>query len=1147
MVLDRAQRAAFEHATSSRVASIVGPPGCGKSFAGSELARAILAATQETLLVVCYTNHALDQFLCHLLDRNEQRIVRIGGKSKEVRLEPYSLNKLKQTRKEDRDAPEKRRVWALHQEMEAVRTRLHERCDVLRSVDDMDWRKLKEFLLVEDPAAARQLSVPTEQQHGYQTVARGGQRMRDDYLWKAWQAGVHPPPPPFEDRQALPLWRLSRAGRQAKRAEWVKQLSAEIEAELIADRREFDQLDAELSAFDTISEQTVLREARVIAATTTGAAKYHSLIKSAKPGVLLLEEAGEVLEAHVISSLSSSIRHVIMIGDHQQLRPKVETYHLTAAAKTGYDLNVSLFERLIKGGMAHAVLETQHRMRPEISSIARHMTYPELRDHESVMGREDVRGLAKNVCFINHSHLENGEADDGLAFKSLSKVNEFEADMAVQVAQYLLLQGYRTDSIVVLTPYLGQLKILNERFKKHHITATVGERDMEDLLSISVEQPWLQQIDNSAKGIRTCTIDNYQGEEADLIITTLVRSNRQGQLGFLGKADAEQRVNVLCTRARLGMIFIGNADCFLNASPRSRLWTSLLGFLRERGEIVDGLPIKCQAHQEVCQPVETRTPVGLRQWCAQGAGCGRKCDGLLRCGHVCPLKCHSWPHDETIKCEQIVREMCPAGLHRIERACSSRALPRCDHEVIEHCTQGHPLVRRCGDTKGRQNCQTCARIEKEEREKVKREHQEMEKRAVQDCERILSEVRKMPPQLRKHDLLKHGADAVEYMQVVDRAERYAQSDHGSAIVVSRIEKVTNPLLEEKFLAAKLRLKSGVLEPKMQSLFHGTGPEGVEGIPKTGFRLPAWSEDNMFGQAVYFATDSSKSFQKIYTKDSGCLLLCDVLLGNSCQIAGLNTRHPLNGHVKKSSKGRLFLDMDKDKLREAGFDSVYASRGSRDKAGVQFDEMMVYDTDQAIPRYILHIGGRSERTLDWRAPSQRLNNGVTVRKIKEADVGVTDSKELEEFNKAVGHYMRLMGQSSRKVTQVDVYDSPNVEKTFQDKEADFQAKKVDTKRIWVFHGTAEDNIEKICCGGFRVAHGDQIKNGAAYGHGVYTATGPQTPMSYADRTGCGAVILSLALPGMTGQQEQADSWVPQSDWMIFKTGEQLCPKYVVRYM
>lgn len=122
----------------------------------------------------------------------------------------------------------------------------------------------------------------------------------------------------------------------------------------------------------------------------------------------------------------------------------------------------------------------------------------------------------------------------------------------------------------------------------------------------------------------------------------------------------------------------------------------------------------------------------------------------------------------------------------------------------------------------------------------------------------------------------------------------------------------------------------------------------------------------------------------------------------------------------------------------------------------------------------------------------------------------------------------------------------VEKAFQDKEASFRAKKIDTKKIWVFHGTAEANIEPICCGGFRVAHGDQIKNGAAHGHGVYTAKGPQTPMGYADGSGCGAVILSLALPGTTGQQGQADSWTPRGDWMIFKTGEQLCPKYVVRY-
>ena len=73
---------------------------------------------------------------------------------------------------------------------------------------------------------------------------------------------------------------------------------------------------------------------------------------------------------------------------------------------------------------------------------------------------------------------------------------------------------------------------------------------------------------------------------------------------------------------------------------------------------------------------------------------------------------------------------------------------------------------------------------------------------------------------------------------------------------------------------------------------------------------------------------------------------------------------------------------------------------------------------------------------------------------------------------------------------------------------------------------------------------QIVNGAAYGHGVYTAKGPDTPMGYARDTK--AVILCLALPGRKGVQGQDDSWSPHGhpDWMIFKTAGQLWPKYVV---
>ena len=297
-------------------------------------------------------------------------------------------------------------------------------------------------------------------------------------------------------------------------------------------------------------------------------------------------------------------------------------------------------------------------------------------------------------------------------------------------------------------------------------------------------------------------------------------------------------------------------------------------------------------------------------------------------------------------------------------------------------------------------CRSCSRIKRERREKANRDSAALEKATLAECERLVEEVRRQPPELQKRDLQRCGADAVEFMQVADRAERYAQGDHATAIIVTRIEKVSNPQLEARFLEAKMQLESGATNCQLQQLFHGTSTEGVEGITRTGFRLPEKSEDNMFGQAVYFATDSSKSFQSMYTKGSGCLLLCDVLLGNACQIHGLESRHPLSRRVKKSAKGRPYLDVSRREVRDAGFDSVYASRGSRDKSGVQYDEMMVYDTAQAIPRYVLHIGGGGVRSqqMDWRAPTRRLGSDVVVRELKEKALGVTESRELDEFNK-----------------------------------------------------------------------------------------------------------------------------------------------------
>lgn len=92
---------------------------------------------------------------------------------------------------------------------------------------------------------------------------------------------------------------------------------------------------------------------------------------------------------------------------NRQLRPKVNNYDLTVEKGEGFDLNRSLFERLILKNYPHTQLKAQHRMRPEISALIRLLTYPDLIDAPKTKNRENVRGLQNNVILINHDQPEN--------------------------------------------------------------------------------------------------------------------------------------------------------------------------------------------------------------------------------------------------------------------------------------------------------------------------------------------------------------------------------------------------------------------------------------------------------------------------------------------------------------------------------------------------------------------------------------------------------------------------------------------------------------------------------------------------------------------------------------------------------------------
>jgi len=365
----------------------------------------------------------------------------------------------------------------------------------------------------------------------------------------------------------------------------------------------------------------------------------------------------------------------------------VENYDLQKESGKGYDLNVSLFERLVMQGYPCATLSMQHRMHPEISHLIRG-TYPNLLDSPTVSNHPAPRGMIGRLAFINHTHLEGEENDvhqiDGASFSNL-----FEAEMIAKLVKYFSKQGYKEEQITVLTPYLGQLRLIANMMK-----AEVSRHDQRDL-----SDPNITIAKN--KGIRVATVDNYQGEESDIIIISTVRNNSQRRMGFLGNSN---RVNVLLSRARHGMVILG-CESFLrtvSSAEAQSVWVNVLDRIGP-SRIYRGFPAFCTSHQVKSLP---STPAEFDSMCPDG-GCATPCSTKLSCSHPCPLKCHSSNYDhKIIKCSALIFKNCPSG-----------------HEFSWKCAES-PVTA----------CPTCTKIEDDRRKEEQKRDKERKKRAAQQAE-----------------------------------------------------------------------------------------------------------------------------------------------------------------------------------------------------------------------------------------------------------------------------------------------------------------------------------------------------------------------------------------------------------------------------
>ena len=295
----------------------------------------------------------------------------------------------------------------------------------------------------------------------------------------------------------------------------------------------------EVRRIESQMRDDILDRAQVLCCTCIGTG--HALLDGRRFSRVLIDEATQATEPASLVPLVRGARQVVLVGDHRQLPPTV----ISQRAENG-GLRRSLFERLVAMGIKPMLLNTQYRMHPAISLFPNERFYKgKLIDGVEASERPNPAGLLWNdwevpIVFLP---VEGGEttSPDGA-----SKENHAEAGWAARLLEGLLDAGdLQSEDIGIITPYAGQVRAIRDALPERFDSVEVR------------------------------TVDGYQGREKDVILFSCVRSNQDGNVGFLSDP---RRLNVALTRARRGLIVIGDPNTLRN----DEVWAAWLAHIRSR-------------------------------------------------------------------------------------------------------------------------------------------------------------------------------------------------------------------------------------------------------------------------------------------------------------------------------------------------------------------------------------------------------------------------------------------------------------------------------------------------------------------------------------------------------------------------------------
>ncbi|KAK8239489.1 P-loop containing nucleoside triphosphate hydrolase protein [Phyllosticta capitalensis] len=696
--LDKTQLKCLQRMLTKRLAIVQGPPGTGKTYVSVVALKVLLENMGDgpPIIVACHTNHALDQLLRHVA-QFEPEFARLGARSKdqeviknrtlyELRQQErfpnipggLKLPAIRQHAELEKEMKEVLEPLAIYNEILSPRTLLQLGILNERQVDSLEnpTKKWVEHGATEDdeenanplerwlgPSSERvernneldafgfdYEEVDLEWEQLREIEAETGVKFDDDEEkgltgrdFKLGDAIRGKEKDHLDDGQARHLLNektdMHRIHKKYRGAVY-NYLKRQVKSCVLSKAREIAKKyqDAAIRRVHGYWEEDlfILKKQKIIGMTTTGFSKYRALVSALKPKVVLIEEAAETLEAPVAVTCVPSLEHLILVGDHQQLRPHCQ---VKDHEDEPYNLNMSLFERLVKNGVEFDTLRRQRRMISEVRRLLQPIYGDLIADHPIVRDlnyRPPVPGMGGiNSFFFTHEWQETRDV-------SMSACNNDEANMIIKFYEYLYLNGIAPENITVLTFYNGQRKLLLQKLRLN------------------------PNFQGAGRYFKVVTVDSYQGEENDVVILSLVRSNDWGSVGFL---NIKNRVCVALSRARRGFYLFGNGELL---ACESKIWAQVItimagkaGFrLKNEPQMRLGyyLPLMCENHGRKTFLAEPEDFESLH------GGCEIRCTEKLPCGHACHLRCHPFPHDSVV-CARPCNRTLPCG-HRCQEICS---------------------------------------------------------------------------------------------------------------------------------------------------------------------------------------------------------------------------------------------------------------------------------------------------------------------------------------------------------------------------------------------------------------------------------------------------------------------------------------------